>query len=50
MRDFTLIVIIAAWFVAMFCWYVSYTKDYPQCLLARDVVTCVEIARKSNGR
>lgn len=31
-------------------WYVNYTKDYPQCLLANDVVTCVEIARKGNGR
>lgn len=50
MKDVLIVLGVFAWFMWMVFWYISYVGDYPQCMMARDVVTCVEIVKGRNGK
>lgn len=44
-RDIILVILTLVWLIWVVYWRFDYAKDYPQCMLARDMVTCVEVVR-----
>jgi len=36
--------------IAYICYFLDYTKEYPQCRFSSDFVTCVAIGRVADGK
>lgn len=49
MKDTVLVLAMFVVFIMTISWYIVVAKDYPQCMMARDVATCVEVAKMRDG-